>query len=154
MNLVEPLLYTYGDSFLWFHVRMYIRVSRGSWHNEMMVTWPFAAVLGMSLTALQMFFSLMFLTTIGTSSTRDIRDAWHAGWWPVKTILWITLIAVPFLIPPQYIGIYGVFPSLIFMHELRHTSTICRLNRKSKDIIRKYRLLLIWVCFPIKDGCF
>ena len=97
----------------------------------------------MSLTALQMFFFLMFLTTVGTSSTRDIRDAWHAGWWPVKTILWITLIAAPFLIPPQYIEIYGVFPSLIFMHKLRRTCSTCRFKKTSKDIDRKYRDYLI-----------
>lgn len=90
-----------------------------------------------------MFFFLMFLTTVGTSSTRDIRDAWHAGWWPVKTILWITLIVAPFLIPPQYIEIYGVFPSLTFMHELRRTCSICRFKETSKDIDRKYRDYLI-----------
>lgn len=141
MKLVEPRC-TYGDSphaFMWECTFEYHEVHeiKRWWYDHV------AAVSGMSLTALQMFFFLMFLTTVGTSSTRDIRDAWHAGWWPVKTILWITLIAAPFFIPPQYIEIYGVFPSLIFMHKRRHTCSICRFKRTSKDIDRNNRDYLI-----------
>ena len=134
---------------------MYIRVSRGSWDNEMLIWWydHVAAVLGLSLTALQMFFFLMFLTTVGISSTRDIRDAWHAGWWPVKTILWITLIAAPFLIPPQYIEIYGVFPSIIFMHKLCRTCSICRFWRTSKDI-DSIEYVFLWAMADSEDTCF
>ncbi|XP_073393169.1 uncharacterized protein [Physcomitrium patens] len=54
-----------------------------------------------------MFFSFMFLTTVGTSSTKDPRDSWHSGWWPIKTLGWAALMVMPFLIPPHYIAIYG-----------------------------------------------
>ncbi|CAK9210807.1 unnamed protein product [Sphagnum troendelagicum] len=53
------------------------------------------------------FFLLMYLTTVGTSSTNDIRDAWHAGWWPIKSLLWVALMVVPFLIPSSFIQYYG-----------------------------------------------
>lgn len=59
------------------------------------------------LSFMQIFFLLMYLTTVGTSSTNDIRDAWHAGWWPIKSLLWVALMVVPFLIPSSFIQYYG-----------------------------------------------
>jgi hypothetical protein len=59
------------------------------------------------LSFMQIFFLVMYLTTVGTSSTTDIRDAWHAGWWPIKSLLWVALMVVPFLIPSSFIQYYG-----------------------------------------------
>lgn len=70
---------------------------------------------------LQMFFFFMFLTTVGTSSTKDCRDAWHTGWWPIKTMLWIALMVVPILIPSNYIQIYGRFYDYQLMPTIRTT---------------------------------
>jgi hypothetical protein len=53
------------------------------------------------------FFFTMYLTTVGTSRKDDPRDAWHAGWWPIKSVMWIVLVVVPFLIPSAFIQIYG-----------------------------------------------
>jgi hypothetical protein len=63
------------------------------------------------LSFMQIFFLLMYLTTVGTSSTNDIRDAWHAGWWPIKSLLWVALMVVPFLIPSSFIQYYGEYTS-------------------------------------------
>jgi hypothetical protein len=49
----------------------------------------------------------MYLTTVGTSRKEDPRDAWHAGWWPIKSAMWIVLVVVPFLIPSAFIQLYG-----------------------------------------------
>eukprot|EP00246_Nothoceros_aenigmaticus_P011484 TRINITY_DN3136_c0_g1_i1.p1 TRINITY_DN3136_c0_g1~~TRINITY_DN3136_c0_g1_i1.p1 ORF type:complete len:382 (-),score=20.34 TRINITY_DN3136_c0_g1_i1:393-1538(-) len=53
------------------------------------------------------FYFLMYLTTVGTKTTDDSRDAWHSGFWPVKSLLWIVFIVVPFFIPSPAIQIYG-----------------------------------------------
>ncbi|OAE29459.1 hypothetical protein AXG93_1028s1000 [Marchantia polymorpha subsp. ruderalis] len=49
----------------------------------------------------------MYLTTVRTSRTDDPRDAWHSGWWPVKSLLWVFLMVIPFFIPSSFIQIYG-----------------------------------------------
>ncbi|XP_024393737.1 uncharacterized protein [Physcomitrium patens] len=54
-----------------------------------------------------MFFFVMFMTTVGTSRKDDPRDRWHSGWWPVKSILWITFTIVPFFLPSVVIQLYG-----------------------------------------------
>ncbi|KAJ7522045.1 hypothetical protein O6H91_19G080800 [Diphasiastrum complanatum] len=54
-----------------------------------------------------MFFLIMFITTVGTSKIEDPRDSWHSGWWPVKSLLWIALMVVPFLLPTTFIHMYG-----------------------------------------------
>ncbi|KAK3436510.1 hypothetical protein EUGRSUZ_C01067 [Eucalyptus grandis] len=52
-------------------------------------------------------FLIMFLSTVCTSKLQEPRNAWHSGWWSVKTVLLITLIIVPFLVPSAFIRIYG-----------------------------------------------
>ncbi|KAG6555524.1 hypothetical protein Mapa_002759 [Marchantia paleacea] len=54
-----------------------------------------------------LFFFIMYLTTVRTSRTDDPRDAWHSGWWPVKSLLWVFLMVIPFFIPSSFIQIYG-----------------------------------------------
>lgn len=53
------------------------------------------------------FFSLMYLTTVGTQTVNDPRDTWHSGWWLVKGLLWIALIITPFFFPSALVLLYG-----------------------------------------------
>ncbi|KAJ7549879.1 hypothetical protein O6H91_07G073200 [Diphasiastrum complanatum] len=53
------------------------------------------------------FFFIMYLTTVGTSTINDPRDAWHSGWWPIKSLMWMFLMVLPFFIPSAFIQIYG-----------------------------------------------
>ncbi|KAH9606235.1 hypothetical protein KSS87_005693 [Heliosperma pusillum] len=57
----------------------------------------------------QMFFFLMFLTTVRTSKLHDIRNAWQSGWWPVKVVLLVTAMTSSFFIPSEFIHLYGEF---------------------------------------------
>jgi len=53
------------------------------------------------------FFFMMYLSTVGTSSVEDPRDKWHSGWWPLKAILWIVITILPFFLPSVVIQFYG-----------------------------------------------
>ncbi|XP_024543165.1 serine incorporator 3 isoform X1 [Selaginella moellendorffii] len=53
------------------------------------------------------FFAIMFVTTVGTSRIGGLRDGWHCGWWPLKFLLWILLMILPFFVPPAIIKVYG-----------------------------------------------
>ncbi|XP_002965853.2 probable serine incorporator [Selaginella moellendorffii] len=53
------------------------------------------------------FFFTMYLTTVGTSKPDDPRDAWHSGWWPIKSLFWIIVMVLPFFIPSAFIQMYG-----------------------------------------------
>lgn len=53
------------------------------------------------------FFFTMYLTTVGTKDLDDSRSAWHCGWWPLKSLIWVFVIVVPFFIPSAFIQVYG-----------------------------------------------
>ncbi|KOM57781.1 hypothetical protein LR48_Vigan11g081400 [Vigna angularis] len=53
------------------------------------------------------FFIVMFLSTARTSKLNDVRDTWHSGWWSVKIALWVVMTIIPFLLPSEFIQIYG-----------------------------------------------
>ncbi|XP_020974413.1 probable serine incorporator isoform X2 [Arachis ipaensis] len=53
------------------------------------------------------FYIIMFLSTAGTSKLNVTRDTWHSGWWSVKIVLWIAMTVIPFLLPSEFIQIYG-----------------------------------------------
>ncbi|XP_019705090.1 uncharacterized protein [Elaeis guineensis] len=53
------------------------------------------------------FFFVMFLSTAGTKKLDDPRNSWHSEWWPVKIIMWMGFMAVPFFIPTAFIQLYG-----------------------------------------------
>jgi len=53
------------------------------------------------------FFFMMYLTTVGTRRIDDPRDLWHAGWWPVKVVLWFLFTVIPFFLPSVIIQLYG-----------------------------------------------
>ncbi|XP_073110990.1 uncharacterized protein [Elaeis guineensis] len=55
------------------------------------------------------FFFVMFLSTAGTKKLDDPRNSWHSEWWPVKIIMWMGFMAVPFFIPTAFIQLYGWF---------------------------------------------
>lgn len=58
---------------------------------------------------MQIFFFMMYLTTVGTRRIDDPRDLWHAGWWPVKVVLWFLFTVIPFFLPSVIIQLYGEF---------------------------------------------
>uniref|UniRef100_A0A2N9GTP5 Serine incorporator n=1 Tax=Fagus sylvatica TaxID=28930 RepID=A0A2N9GTP5_FAGSY len=37
----------------------------------------------------------------------DPRDSWHSGWWSVKILMWIAFTIIPFLLPSEFIHLYG-----------------------------------------------
>lgn len=53
------------------------------------------------------FYILMFLSTARTSKLNTVRDTWHSGWWSVKIALWVVTTVIPFLLPSEFIQIYG-----------------------------------------------
>lgn len=53
------------------------------------------------------FYFAMFLTTVGTTKLHECRDSWHSGWWPLKSLMWIALMVIPFFIPSAFIQFYG-----------------------------------------------
>ncbi|KAL9330184.1 hypothetical protein ACSQ67_005187 [Phaseolus vulgaris] len=53
------------------------------------------------------FFIIMFLSTARTSKLNNVRDTWHSGWWSVKIALWVVMTIIPFLLPSEFIRIYG-----------------------------------------------
>ncbi|XP_020233222.1 probable serine incorporator isoform X2 [Cajanus cajan] len=54
-----------------------------------------------------LFYMIMFCSTIGTSKLNEGRDEWHSGWWLVKIVLLILVTIFPFLLPTEFIEIYG-----------------------------------------------
>ncbi|KAH9289212.1 hypothetical protein KI387_033329, partial [Taxus chinensis] len=53
------------------------------------------------------FYFTMFLTTVGSTKINEPRDSWHSGWWPLKVLIWIIMMVVPFFVPPAFIQFYG-----------------------------------------------
>ncbi|WOL05791.1 putative serine incorporator [Canna indica] len=53
------------------------------------------------------FFSFMCLTTFSVHKLHEARNSWHSGWWPLKTVVYLLLIVVPFITPENIIQIYG-----------------------------------------------
>jgi hypothetical protein len=53
------------------------------------------------------FYFTMFLTTVGSTKLHESRDSWHSRWWPLKSLMWITLMVIPFLVPSAFIQFYG-----------------------------------------------
>ncbi|KAF7153280.1 hypothetical protein RHSIM_Rhsim01G0094000 [Rhododendron simsii] len=53
------------------------------------------------------FYSIMFLSTVGTSKLNVGRELWHSGWWSAKILLMIGLTVVPFFVPSTVIRLYG-----------------------------------------------
>uniref|UniRef100_A0A0D9UXJ2 Serine incorporator n=1 Tax=Leersia perrieri TaxID=77586 RepID=A0A0D9UXJ2_9ORYZ len=56
---------------------------------------------------LQLFFFMMFLSTMRTRKMHDRRNSWHSEWWPAKIVLWMGFTVVPFFLPSQLIQLYG-----------------------------------------------
>uniref|UniRef100_A0A0E0PYG1 Uncharacterized protein n=2 Tax=Oryza rufipogon TaxID=4529 RepID=A0A0E0PYG1_ORYRU len=55
----------------------------------------------------ELFFYVMFLSTVRTRKTHDRRNSWHSEWWPAKIVLWMGFTVVPFFLPPPLIQLYG-----------------------------------------------
>lgn len=49
----------------------------------------------------------MFWSTARTSKLNDARDSWHSGWWSVKIVLWVALTIFSFVLPSEFIQLYG-----------------------------------------------
>ncbi|KAL2553743.1 Serinc-domain containing serine and sphingolipid biosynthesis protein [Forsythia ovata] len=63
-------------------------------------------VLRVSLGCFTFYFAL-FLSTAGTSKLHDRRELLHSGWWSAKIVMKIALIILSFLVPPEFISLYG-----------------------------------------------
>ncbi|KAL6848063.1 hypothetical protein ACP4OV_022191 [Aristida adscensionis] len=55
----------------------------------------------------QLFFFVMFVSTVNTRKVHDCRNSWHSEWWPAKLVLWLAFTAVPFLAPSPLVQLYG-----------------------------------------------
>lgn len=53
------------------------------------------------------FFTIMLVSTAGTKFREDWRDSWHVGWWPLKLLLFLFLLFLPFFIPSIFFEIYA-----------------------------------------------
>lgn len=53
------------------------------------------------------FFFLMLLTTCNTSKLHETRNTWHSSWWPLKFIMLVVSITIPFFVPSDFIQLYG-----------------------------------------------
>ncbi|XLS81798.1 hypothetical protein HN51_047629, partial [Arachis hypogaea] len=101
MNLVTWFFRDYGQTvFLpWLH---YIKVCG----NEGEECFHSLGVLRVSL-GCYIFFLVMFLTTVKTRKLCEARNSWHSGWWGLKSILLLVSMALPFLLPSEFVQIYG-----------------------------------------------
>ncbi|GLJ12667.1 hypothetical protein SUGI_0195450 [Cryptomeria japonica] len=53
------------------------------------------------------FYFIMYMSTVGVTTVNDPRDAWHTGFWPIKSLIWISCLVVPFFIPTSVTKFYG-----------------------------------------------
>lgn len=67
-----------------------------------------------ALTISQIFYFIMFLSTVGTTKLNDPRDSWHSGWWSAKILMLIALMVLPFFVPSAFIQFYGEFTWSVF----------------------------------------
>ncbi|XP_020591425.1 membrane protein TMS1-like [Phalaenopsis equestris] len=53
------------------------------------------------------FFICMIFTTFGARNLNQARNAWHSGWWTLKFFLYLMSIIAAYVIPVNFIHIYG-----------------------------------------------
>jgi len=63
--------------------------------------------------ALSLFHLIIGSLLIGVKDTKDKRAAIQNGWWGPKTLLWLVLVVVSFLIPNGFFMIWGNYVALI-----------------------------------------
>jgi len=63
--------------------------------------------------ALFLFHSLLSLSLIGVTESRDKRAAIQNGWWGPKVLLWFVLVIVTFFIPNGFFIFWGDYIALI-----------------------------------------
>ncbi|KAG8213243.1 serine incorporator/TMS membrane protein [Butyriboletus roseoflavus] len=63
--------------------------------------------------ALFLFHSLLSLSLIGVTESRDRRAAIQNGWWGPKVLLWLLLMVVTFFIPNGFFIFWGDYVALI-----------------------------------------
>ncbi|KAG9315055.1 serine incorporator/TMS membrane protein [Chiua virens] len=63
--------------------------------------------------ALFLFHSLLSLSLIGVTESRDKRAAIQNGWWGPKVLLWLVLVVVTFFIPNGFFIFWGDYVALI-----------------------------------------
>ncbi|KAF7112889.1 hypothetical protein RHSIM_RhsimUnG0182000 [Rhododendron simsii] len=56
---------------------------------------------------LNIFFFIMFVTTCNTSKLHETRNMWHSRWWPVKFIMLVVSLIIPFFVPSDFVQLYG-----------------------------------------------
>ncbi|TVU21514.1 hypothetical protein EJB05_31154 [Eragrostis curvula] len=55
----------------------------------------------------QLFFVVMFLSTVKARKVHDWRNSWHSEWWPAKLVLWLGFTAIAFFAPSPLVQLYG-----------------------------------------------
>ncbi|KAF8556216.1 TMS membrane protein/tumor differentially expressed protein [Imleria badia] len=63
--------------------------------------------------ALFLFHSLLSLSLIGVTESRDKRAAIQNGWWGPKVLIWLVLVIVTFFIPNGFFIFWGDYVALI-----------------------------------------
>ncbi|KAG5539519.1 hypothetical protein RHGRI_019911 [Rhododendron griersonianum] len=53
------------------------------------------------------FFFIMFVTTCSTSKLHETRNIWHSRWWPLKFIMLVVSLIIPFFVHSDFIQLYG-----------------------------------------------
>ena len=70
----------------------------------------------------QIFFLVMFLTTVKTRKLCEHQNLWHSGWWEVKSVLLLVSMALPFFFPSELVQIYGKF--VFFLHNFENDAVL------------------------------
>ncbi|CAM8994358.1 unnamed protein product [Rhodiola kirilowii] len=99
-NLLAWFLRDYGDKYL--PQFQYIRVCGEQGQDCVRAMGVLRVSFGCFI-----FFFLMFLTTYKTSKLDEARNAWHSGWWTLKSIILAISLVVPFFLSSGVIQIYG-----------------------------------------------
>jgi hypothetical protein len=74
------------------------------WFLILYIWWPWQNVH-------QLFFGVMFLSTMFTKKLQDPRSLWHSQWWLLKSVLlMVGALVISTLAPAYWIQLYGLFP--------------------------------------------
>lgn len=93
--------------------------------NKLQLDFVFLEVVSLDHCLDQLFFFVMFMSTVNARKMHGKRNSWHSEWWPVKLILWLGFTAISFFAPSPLVQLYGQSPadqSLVFSYNLLMSS--------------------------------
>jgi hypothetical protein len=102
----------------------------------------------------QLFFFVMFLSTVKARKVHDCRNSWHSEWWPAKLVLWLGFTTVAFFAPSPLVQLYGQSPAdhldfdlqpalsltmmMVFVSFSEKSFFFCREGRAFRSRVRTY----------------